>query len=314
MRKILSVVVLFCFMAVNAQTSISDVVTLKDLTYKKADTAQHKLDIYLPQKSEKKSPVLIFVHGGGWVGGSKSFPEGYYMNDFILKFVQEGYAVVSITYTLLNDKTHFPAPVEDCKEAIRWIRANSVKYNFDDSNIGLWGASAGAHIGMLAAFSDEDQFSGNSNFPNYSAKVNYVIDYFGPADLNGLFRTETAGFKIFLFKLFFPKIYKMRNNMIFGFTALDIKKDKKEAISRLKLYSPVSYVNKNTVPTLIIHGTKDKIVPFKESEHLKEILDENKIENELVPIKDGDHGLHNASGHALMLQKTVDFAKAHTKQ
>ena len=312
MKRILSFLLILGFLFFNGQESISDVMMVKNVTYKTRDTAQQKLDIFLPQSKEKKSPVVVFLHGGGWNGGDKAFPEKYYLNDFILKFVQNGYAVASINYTLLNDNTHFPTPVEDCKEAVKWLRANAQQYNLDADNIGLWGTSAGAHIAMLAAYSDENQFSANSSFPEYSAKVDYVIDYYGPADLNKLFRTEEAGFKIFFFKIIFPKIYKMRNDMIFGFTEKNIKKEKKEAIDRLKIYSPINYIDADAVPTLIVHGSKDKIVPFSESEKLKEKLDANGVDNELISIDKGNHGLKNESGHELMLEKTLNFVKQNT--
>lgn len=312
MKGKLSIILLFCLIFFKSQNTISEVTKIPDLTYKTSDSIDHKLDIYLPPKSEKKSPVVMFLHGGGWIAGDKSFPEKFYMNDFILKLVQNGYAVVSVNYTLLDDHTHFPKPVQDCKEAVRWIRANAANYNFDEKNIGIWGASAGAQIGMLAAYSDESNFSENSSFANYSSKVNYVIDYFGPSDLNNLFRTREAGFKIFIFKLIFPKIYKMRNDMISGFTEKDIKKEEKEAIERLDLYSPVTYVDETSVPTLIIHGDKDKVVPFSQSELLKEKLDRYRIQNELIPIDKGNHGLNEKSGHKLMLDKTLEFIKQNT--
>jgi len=312
MKWKLSITLILCLTFFKSQITISEVSKVPDVTYKTSDSIDQKLDIYRPEKSNKKFPVLIFLHGGGWIGGDKAFPEKYYMNDFILKFVQNGYAVVSVNYTLLDKNTQFPKPVEDCKEAVRWIRANADKYNFDEKNIGIWGASAGAQIGMLTAYSNDDQFLGNSSLPNYSSKVNYFIDYFGPSDLNKLLRTEEAGFKIFIFKLIFPKIYKMRNDMIFGFTTKDIKEQKQEAIDNLKVYSPVTYINGNSVPTLMIHGNKDRIVPFSQSEILKKKLDENNVKNELIPIDKGDHGLNEDADHQLMLDKTLEFVKQNT--
>jgi acetyl esterase/lipase len=312
MKGRLTIILILCFAFFNSQNTISEVHKIPDITYKTSDSIDHKLDIYLPRKSEKKFPILVFLHGGGWIGGDKAFPEKFYMNDFVLKFVQNGYAVVSVNYTLLDKNTNFPKPIEDSKEAVRWIRANADKYNFDEKNIGLWGASAGAQIGMVAAYSDDSQFSENSRFSNYSSKVNYVIDYFGPSDLNKLLRTEEAGFKIFIFKLIFPKIYKMRNDMIRGFTTKDITVLKQEAIDGLKVYSPVTYINQNSVPTLIIHGDKDRIVPFSQSEILKKKLDEHQVTNELIPIDKGDHGLNEEADHQLMMEKTLEFMKQNT--
>jgi acetyl esterase/lipase len=312
MKWKLSLLLIIFLTFFKAQDTISEVLTYRDVTYKKADTAEQKLDIYLPENSMISHPVVIYAHGGGWNKGDKAFRDGYYLNDFVLKLVQDGYAVVSINYTLLDENTHFPKPVEDYKEAVRWIRANASKYNFDRDNIGIWGASAGAQIGLIAANSAENEFSENTALPGYSSKVNYFVDFFGPTDLNQLFRTQEAGFKIFVFKLILPKIYKMRNDMIFGITSADIKKQEEKAIDQLKVFSPVTYTNQNSVPTLIIHGTKDKVVPYSQSELLKEALDKNGVVNELVPIDKGNHGLNEDAGHEIMLQKMLKFIKENT--
>jgi acetyl esterase/lipase len=308
-----SVILIFILSFTNAQEKLSETLNYKDVTYKIKDTAQQKLDIYLPQKTNKKSPVLVFVHGGGWAQGDKELRDDYYLSDFVLRFVKQGYAMVSINYTLLNEKTHFPTPIEDTKEAIRWIRANAEIYNFDSDNIGIWGASAGSQIGMIAAYTDDSQFSENTKFPNYSAKVNYFIDYFGPSDMNKLFRTEAPGFVIFIFKLIFPKIYDIRNKLVFGFTGYDVKEENDDAINLLNVYSPITYVSNSSVPTLMIHGTKDKIVPYSQSEILKESLDKNNVKNELISIKKGDHGLNKDADHELMFEKTFNFVRENTR-
>lgn len=313
MKWPISFILMFILTFSNAQEKLSETLNYKDITYKIKDTAQQKLDMYLPQKTNKKSPVLVFVHGGGWAQGDKGLRDDYYLSDFVLRFVKQGYAVVSINYTLLNEKTHFPTPIEDTKEAIRWIRANAERYNFDSDNIGLCGASAGSQIGMIAAYTDDSHFSENTKFPNYSAKVNYFIDYFGPSDMNKLFRTEAPGFVIFIFKLIFPKIYDIRNKLVFGFTGYDVKEEKNDAINMLNVYSPITYVSNSSVPTLLIHGTKDKIVPYSQSKILKESLDRNSVRNELISIKKGNHGLNKDSDHELMFEKTFNFVRENTR-
>lgn len=312
MKAILSLVFSFSLIVINAQSRLSEVVSYKDVVYKTQDSVQHKLDIYLPESSGKKSPVLVFIHGGGWVEDDKALPEGTYPHDFVLAFVKNGYAVVSINYTLVSKSRHFPQPVEDCKEAVRWIRANADAYHLDPDNIGVWGASAGGQLALLLGYTGDGEFAANSNLTAYSSKVNYVIDYFGPSEMNQLFRTRASFFTLLLFKLFLPKIYEVRSQLVFALTGLSIKDHKKEVINTLDRYSPIRYVSSSSVPTLMIHGTSDKVVPYRQSVLLQKQLNKYQIENELIPIPSGDHGLNDVPEHAMMLEKTLRFMKAHT--
>ncbi|MDN3694590.1 alpha/beta hydrolase [Chryseobacterium tructae] len=137
-------------------------------TGKKGDSLA--LDLYTPKNSSGKLPVLIYVHGGGWIEGNKTVHADDYLENTIVKLMAKQYAVITINYTLLNDSTHFPLPLEDTKDAIRWVRKNAEKYNFDTSNIGLFGASAGAHLSLVAAYTPDDTFKGSPDLSSYSAK------------------------------------------------------------------------------------------------------------------------------------------------
>src|SRR5262249_3763894 len=110
----------------------------RNLEYVKGGHERQRLDLYVPAKADAPVPVIVWIHGGAWLGGSKAG------GGPALAFVGKGYAVASINYRL-SQHAVFPAQIEDCKAAIRWLRANAKRYNLNPERIGVWGASAGGH-------------------------------------------------------------------------------------------------------------------------------------------------------------------------
>ncbi|MCJ7934968.1 MAG: alpha/beta hydrolase [Chryseobacterium sp.] len=274
-----------------------------------------ELDLYTPKTlSSEKYPVLIYVHGGGWIEGSKMISADDYVESTIKKLTAKQYAVISINYTLLNDSTHFPLPLEDTKDVVRWVRKNAEKYNFDTHNIGLFGASAGAHLSLLAAYTPDDTFKGSSELSPYSAKVNYVIDHYGPTDLNKLFHTKLGTIPVAMIGLISKKIVSLQQGLVKGLSGFDIQKDQENAIQYLKTISPVSYIS-NAVPTLIIQGDQDKIVPLSQSKKLHRKLNRATIQNSLIVVKDGIHGFGTTDKAYLdqMTDQMVDFIVSQKK-
>jgi len=273
-----------------------------------------KLDVYLPESKAEKSgfPVLMIIHGGAWVEGDKSLDSVYYMRKLREEALNNDFAVVSINYSLLGKDIHFPAPVLDCKDAVRWVRANAGIYNFDSENIGLWGSSAGAHLAMLVGYTDDSLWKDTTNLESYSSEVNYVINNFGPGDLNSLLKTDASFFTIFVFKNFIRKLYDMRNNLILGMTGTSLKENEVLVKETLDLYSPIRYARTKTVPTIIFHGNKDKVVPFKESKTLHKKLNKLQAESELVKIKKGDHGFNEIPDEEVdeIVRRTIEFMKS----
>ena len=138
---------------------------------------RQKLDLYLPEKADGPLPVIVWVHGGGWLAGSK---DG---GGPALPFVGKGYAVAAINYRL-SQHAKFPAQIEDCKAAIRWLRANAKTYNLDPDHIGVWGASAGGHlVALLGTSGDVKELEGKEGNTDQSSRVQAVVDWFGPTDL-----------------------------------------------------------------------------------------------------------------------------------
>ncbi|RKE72050.1 alpha/beta hydrolase [Chryseobacterium sp. AG363] len=248
------------------------------------------LDLYTPKNATtEKLPVLIYVHGGGWVEGDKVVNADNYLETTVKKLIDKQYAVISINYTLLSDSIHFPLPLEDTKDAIRWVRKNAEKYHFDPNNIGLFGASAGAHLSLMAAYTPDNTYLGNPELSSYSAKVNYVIDHYGPADLNKLFHTKLGTIPVALIGLMSKKIVGLQENLVKGISGFDIRKNQDSAIDYLKTISPAYFVS-GGVPTLIVQGNNDKIVPLSQSKKLHRKLNRAKIQNSLIVVDGGVHG------------------------
>ena len=144
-------------------------VEMKTLTYASRGGQDLVLDLYLPQKARGRLPVIVFLHGGGWSGGTRTTGP-----DFKRFFAQDGFAVASIEYRLTPSIT-FPSNVEDVKTAIRWLRANHDTYGLDPGRIGIWGTSAGGHLAAIAGLAPRGTFEGEDNLTQSSA-VQCVLD------------------------------------------------------------------------------------------------------------------------------------------
>ncbi|MDR4952149.1 alpha/beta hydrolase [Chryseobacterium sp. ES2] len=273
------------------------------------------LDLYTPKNATtEKLPVLIYIHGGGWVEGDKVVNADNYLETTVKKLIGKQYAVISINYTLLNDSTHFPLPLEDTKDAVRWVRKNAEKYHFDTNNIGLFGASAGAHLSLMAAYTPDNTYLGNPELSSYSAKVNYVIDHYGPADLNKLFHTRLGTIPVGMIGLMSKKIVGLQENLVKGISGYDIRKDQDSAIDYLKTLSPVYFVS-GGVPTLIVQGNNDKVVPLNQSKKLHRKLNRVKIQNALIIVDGGVHGFGTTDKAYLdkLTDEMVDFVLSQKK-
>ncbi len=288
----------------------------ENITYKRDDKGKDlQLDIYKPKNSDKEIlPVVIFLHGGAWALGDKVIAPDNYVEQTILKLTEKNYAVLSVNYRLVSDDTHFPGPVQDSKDAVRWVRKNAERYGLDSENIGYWGVSAGAHISLLSAYTRDNEFMGDPQLSKYSGKVNYVVDNFGPTDMNRLLHTRAPKPLLFIVGLISEKIIDIRTKIAKGTTGYDIKTERKKVIEFCKTISPL-YYTQNTVPTLILHGDKDKIAPIRHSKRLNKMLKKAGTEHSLIVVKKGNHGFKDTdTTYQNELNTTmVDFIAAHTK-
>jgi poly(3-hydroxybutyrate) depolymerase len=146
----------------------------RTLTYASRDGADLVLDLYLPANPLRRpAPVIVFLHGGGWSGGTRATGP-----DFARYFAQDGFAMASIEYRL-TPSIAFPANVEDVRTAVRWLKANAAAHALDPDRICLWGTSAGGHLAAVAGLAPRGTFEGADN-SNQSSAVRCVLDAYGP--------------------------------------------------------------------------------------------------------------------------------------
>jgi acetyl esterase/lipase len=235
---------------------------LRNLEYIPGGHERNKLDLYLPEKVDSPLPVIVWIHGGAWQAGSKENPPG-------LAMVPKGYALASINYRL-SQHAVFPAQIQDCKAAIRWLRANAQKYHLDAQHIGVWGASAGGHlVSLLGTTGGVKDLEGSGGNLDQSSRVQAVVDWFGPTDF-------THGW---------PRFSPPNSPVtrLFGGPAAENKDKAAQA-------SPVTHVSKDAAPFLIMHGDKDNLVPLSQSEELAEALKKTSVEATFKVLQGSGHG------------------------
>ncbi len=236
----------------------------RDLAYVTNGHERQKLDLFVP-KSEKPLPLIIRIHGGAWMMGTKDWekPED---------FIRNGYAVSSIGYRL-SQHAKFPAQIEDCKAAVRYLRANVEKYNLDPNRFAAWGGSAGGHLAaMLGTTGDINKFDVGENL-SFSSKVQAVVDYFGPTDLIDFHRGPDG------------RILSSPDTPVAKLIGGPVQ----DNLEKAQKANPIIYIDKNDPPFLIIHGDKDKIVPLHQSELLEAALNKAGVSLTYYIVKNGGH-------------------------
>ena len=247
----------------------------KDIPYVPDGDKAQALDLYLPaETAEKPEPLIVWIHGGGWQGGSKAGCPA-------VGFLKKGYIVASVEYRF-SQKALFPAQIQDCQAAIRWLRANSKKYNIDPDHIGVWGASAGGHlVALLGTSGGKKAFTPVGGNEDQSDRVQAVCDFFGPADFHTVVEQAAADKDVKnIFK--FETADEPYSKLIGVHVGTDKEKD--DAVS------PVHYVSKDNPPFLILHGTVDALVPYAQSVELADDLEKAGASVVLQKLPGANHG------------------------
>jgi len=255
---------------------------IPNVTYHVASNQENKLDLYLPRAATGRTPLLIYIHGGGWVGGTK---ESNVLR--ILPYLELGWAVVNVEYRL-GAVARAPAAVEDGLCALRWVIRNAEQYNLDTSRIVTTGNSAGGHLalttGMIPASAGLDRECPGSEELSVAA----IINWYGITDVGDL--------------LDGPNI---KSYAVEWMGSLANRFEISERVS------PMTYVRAGLPPTLTIHGDADPTVPYQHAIALHEKLDEVGVPNALHTVPDGGHGGFNLEQTVAIFETIQRFLSQH---
>ncbi len=240
-----------------------------------------ELDLYLPSV-DAPAPVIVYVHGGGWQRGTRRDPPPLIAADFYDQIAAQGFAVAAVDYRL-SGEARFPAPVEDVRTAVDWVRDHAAAYGLDAGRVFLWGDSAGGHLALLAALTGAGVQATVAWFP--------VTDLLGmPSDLADAGGVPDRG----------PDSREAR---LLGAPASSRPGLAREA-------SPVTHASAAAPPILLLHGTEDDLVPAAQSVRLAEALEAAGAPVELELVPGATHFWKGASDVDAIIRRSIEFLRA----
>ena len=232
-----------------------------NITYLVANNYEAKLDVYKRRDTTTPQPTLIWIHGGGWTGGTK---ESAILS--LMPWMEMGWNIVNVEYRLARVSLA-PAAVEDCLCALRWVAQQAKTYGFDTTRLVVSGDSAGGHLalttGMIPESAGLDRECPGVPLP----KVAAIVDWYGITDVNDLLDGP--------------------NRKSYAVTWLSSMPNREEIARRV---SPLTYVRAGLPPVISIQGDADPTVPYQHSVRLQEALAKVGVPHELVTIPGGKHG------------------------
>ncbi len=235
----------------------------KDIPYVANPHPRQTLDLYLPKdNAQGPATLVVWMHGGAFKYSNKDWNNVKYL-------VKHGYALASVDYRLTGD-AKFPAQIQDCNAALNFLLTNAAAYGIDPRHFVIGGASAGGHLALLLGLArNEGAFDADP-----SAKPFAILDFFGPTDLTSVIDEVGQGHG--------REVQEDLVTRLLGGPLIDHMELARQA-------SPVSYVGKGNAPVLILHGDKDDLVPYAQSQRLHSRLDQVGVRNELITVKDAGH-------------------------
>jgi acetyl esterase/lipase len=247
----------------NGPRALAEVRIEKNIAYLGGDRKE-RADLYLPAEAKpgEKRPGVVIIHGGGWTGGKRDAAREINIGTTL---AENGYVGLSIDYILQTKEGPkiWPQNLHDCKTAVRWLRANAEKYQIDVDHVGVIGGSAGGHLAaMVGVTGPQDGLDPAGPYGEHSCAVQAVVDMYGPM-ANSLKRIQTL-----------------------------VDPDNPKADELVRQVTPLSHLDRNDPPVLILHGTADTTVDVADSEVFADALKKAGVEHELVIIPDAPHTFH----------------------
>jgi acetyl esterase/lipase len=226
-------------------------------------------------------PVVIWVAGSGWKETGKGG-----CARLAAWLTREGFAVAGIQFRV-SGQARFPAQIRDCKDAVRWLRANADPYGLDARRVGAWGDSAGGHlVQLLGSTAGVAEFEEPGIDPNRGSEVQAVCAFYGPSDLTDLPTGRT---------------------LLRQLLGADPEQDPKRA----SWASPLCYVNEDSAPHLLVHGDADRAVPISHSYRLLHRLQQCGVPASLFVRKGFGHDGEAFYGYEPLRQRISEFFAFH---
>ena len=258
----------FSSLAFPQELANDDIALYEDIVYTVVDGRKLKLDIAVPKYLRSPAPAIVDIPGGAWRKAEKKAGDALF-------YARHGFVGISITHRT-SDIAVFPAAVHDCKTAVRWVRAHAEKYNINPDKIGATGVSSGGHLATLLATSGGDEYlEGKGGYWKYSSRVQAAVDHFGPTD----FLQKTGDQQDAFSNADSPP-------------ALFLGGPLSEKADLARLANPITYIDANDPPLLIVHGEKDGMVKISQSEILFAALTHAKVPVKFIRVKNADHMYH----------------------
>jgi acetyl esterase/lipase len=241
--------------------------THRDLAYAPGGHPRQTLDLYLPP-SAAPLPLIIWIHGGAFRMGSKA-------DDVPADYLTLGYAVASLNYRL-SQHALFPAQIEDCKAAVRWLRAHAGAYGLDPARFGAWGSSAGGHLAAMLGTTGAARELEVGQHLDVSSRVQAVVDYYGPTDFLQMDAQRPPD------GMLHDPADSPESQLVGGAI--------QEHPERVARANPISYVTADAPPFLVVHGNRDPLVPYQQSVLLVNALRAAGAPVQFYTVAGGGHG------------------------
>jgi acetyl esterase/lipase len=238
----------------------------RDLVYRDVRLKEHHLDLYEPlgEFSAGRPPVVVFFHGGSWIHGDKITIR--IIDRFLRRMRKRGYFVAAVNYTTWLHKG-LEGPLENSRAAIEWLASQAERFGYDPHNLGLYGVSAGGHLALMTGSTMRDE----------AYSFAFMFGECAPTDLVAMKEGEafehSAVFRVF-------------------------------SDDRLRELSPITYVDDDLPPVLLLHGGQDQTVHVRQSKRYAEALRKAGADVELIIYPEGNHAFLNLSDEIWYEQET----------
>lgn len=266
-----------------------------DRYYTENRSPRQTYDLVFPKNASGSTGLVLCIHGGGWVEGSKD----EYTKTLMQMSEDRGFAAACMNYRYVSETVSFDDVLDDVSSALAAIRETGAAYGVDFDRVLLTGISAGGHISLLYAYTRKD---------TAPVKPVCVVELCGPTDFeDGFYYSDENSVNHAVGEAYF------RNIISHGIGYAIDPDDPEAAKPAMRKYSPVHYVDQNTVPTVFGHGEQDTIVPYQNALDLDARLTQCGVEHTFVSFPDSGHGCEDKASMSRIMELFFSSAENYLK-